>query len=174
MAAVWTRPRGKAKEPAVPEPVAAAKGAVAVALSAEHLQHFVNAYQEKNQITAEIRSIEAKAQHGIIPRRRYKVQRKSLEQRIAVLDHEIADLKLVMRKAGGAYPSMIKEFEAAEVALEEADMGIKNLEVKHESGEVSADDYPKQLSELERDKETAQNAVDELCRDYGANVSSYT
>jgi hypothetical protein len=41
----------------------------------EHIKEFIDAYEDKKQLNAELKSMDIKAQKGKIPRRQYKVQR---------------------------------------------------------------------------------------------------
>jgi chromosome segregation ATPase len=131
-------------------------------LSPERLREFVDAYEEKISITSEIRTLEAKAAHGRIPRRRYKVQRRSLEEKLEALTGTIAQLREVIRKAGGSYSDSVSQIEAAEIEVEETDLSLKNIEVRHETGEISIEAYRKQLADLEKSKEKAEKALNGL------------
>ncbi len=131
-------------------------------LSSEQIQQFVEACEEKNKVTKEIRTLEARAEHGRIPRRRYKVQRKTLEGRLEALSHKAATLKESVRSAGGSYADIVRQLDAAEVELNEVEMTIKNAGVRHETGELSLENYRKQLADLERRKEKAETTVNGL------------
>jgi hypothetical protein len=152
------RPKTKVVTPRV----AAARIVAGQALSPEHIRNFIEAYEEKNKITQEIRSLEARAQHGRIPRRRYKVQRKTLEMRLETLNHNIMTLKGVLSGAGGTYSDIVRQLEDAEIELNEVNMNLKNIEVKHETGEIPLETYRKQLSDLERRKQKAEGSIDSL------------
>ena len=119
--AIWKRPKTKASAPRVQ----VSRTAAGQGLSSQNINDFVEAYEEKNKITQEISSLEARAEHGRIPRRRYKVQRKSLEVRLDTLNQTIAQLKEIMRSAGGSYADIIRQIEAAEVELNEVEMSIQ-------------------------------------------------
>jgi hypothetical protein len=152
------RPKARAVTPRA----AAARMAAGQALSPEHIRDFIEAYEEKNKITQELMSLEARAQHGRIPRRRYKVQRKTLEMRLDTLGRNIATLKEILRGAGGTYSDLVKQLETAEIELNEVTMNLKNIEVKHETGEIPLETYRRQLSELGRRKEKAEASIDSL------------
>ncbi len=156
--AIWRRPKAKVSAPRVQvSRMVAGQG-----LSSQNINDFVEAYEEKNRITREISSLEARAEHGRIPRRRYKVQRKSLEVRLDNLNQTIAQKKELMRRAGGSYADSIRQIEAAEVELNEVEMSIRNIGIRHETGEVPMEAYRKQLSDLERRKQKAESALDSL------------
>ena len=157
--AIWKRPKGKAPSAPAMEVVKVAPG---VTLNSEHIKDFVEAYEEKRKVTQELRSLDARAEHGRIPRRRYKVQRKTFELRLETLSQRIAQLKAILRSAGGTYSDIVRQIEAAEVDLNEAELSLQNIEVRHESGEIPLDSYKKQLTDIERRKEKAGNTLDGL------------
>lgn len=156
--AVWTRPKTKVVAPRT----RAIKVTPGLALSSDSVNEFADSYEEKNRITKEIRSLEARAQHGRIPRRRYKVQRKALEMRLDKLNQTIAQLREIMRKTGGTYADYVRQVETVEIELNEVEMNLKNIEIRHETGEISLETYRKQIAELDRRKKKAETAMDSL------------
>lgn len=156
--AVWKRP--KTEEAGTR--TATFRMAPGVTLSPESLKDFVEAYEEKGKVSQELRALEARAQHGRIPRRRYKVQRRTLELRLDTLSHRISQLKEVLRSAGGSYVDSVRQIEAAEVELSEVELNLQSLEVRHESGEITLEAYKKQLTDMERRREKAQASLDGL------------
>jgi chromosome segregation ATPase len=131
-------------------------------MSPESVNQFVDAYEEKIRITNEMSTLEARAAHGRIPRRRYKVQRMAMEQRLESLTNTIGQLKEVLRGAGGSFADLVRQLEAAEVESEETQLALKNLEIHHETGEIGLEAYRKQLTDLERRKTKAETRVNEL------------
>ncbi len=158
IAALWTRPRAKRGAPRLE----VARVTTGLNLSPEHIQDFMEAYEEKSKVTQELKALEARAQHGRIPRRRYKVQRRTLEMRLETLSHTIAKIKDILRSAGGSYAEIVRQLEAAEVELSEVDLSIQNMEVRHETGEITMDAYRKQLTDLERRKQKAEATINGL------------
>ena len=156
--AILTRPKSKVAPPRM----AVAKSVKGIALSPDHIRDFVDAYDEKIKVTQEIRTLEAKAQHGRIPRRRYKVQRRSLELRLETLSRTTGQIKEILRNAGGSYADAVRQLENAEVELNEVQLSLENIEVRHEAGEIPLDAYRKQLTDLERRKDKAQGIVNSV------------
>ena len=157
--AIWKRPKA---QPAASSRIAVVKIAPGVTLSPENLKDFVEAYEEKGKLNQELRALEARAQHGRIPRRRYKVQRRTLELRLENLSNRIAQLKEIIRSAGGTYADSVRQVEAAEVELNQVELNLQNIEVRHEAGEISLEVYKKQLTDIERRREKAQATLDGL------------
>jgi len=153
--ALWRRPKAEA----VPSRIAVASVTAGEALTPEHLKDFIDSTEEKAHIAAEIRSLDARAQHGRIPRSRYRAQRRTLELRMETLNRNIANIKEILRRAGGSYADILRQLESAEVELNEAELSLKNIEVRHEAGEIALDNYRKQLSDLERRKQKAEAKI---------------
>ncbi len=162
--AIWMRTRSS--KAVAPAPKSAAKIETEVAsvekLTPEHIKAFVDSYEEKNKLNAEIRTLDARAKHGRIPRRRYRVQRRALEVRVETLNHTIANLKDLLSRAKGSYANIISQIEEAEIELNEIQLGIETSETRHETGELSLETYRTQLADLERRKEKAEKTLNGL------------
>ncbi len=155
IAAIWTRPKTKA-------PVRMVTAKMTAGLSPDHIKTFTDAYEEKNKIMSEIRSLEARAQRGRMPRSRYKAQRRTLELRLKTLNQNIAEVKSIMRSAGGSYADTVRQLEFAEVELNEVELAMSNVDARHATGEIPIDEYRKQLAELERRENKAENTISGL------------
>jgi hypothetical protein len=151
IAVVWKRP--KAAEVAAPLP------AVAVRLSSEQIRSFVDAYEEKQKIISDLESLEVRVRKGKIPRRRYKVQRKTLETRLNSLSRNLTELKERMHAAGGHYANLVRQLEVAETEITEVETTIKSIEARHSRGELSLEAYRKLLSDYQHRKERAETAI---------------
>ncbi len=150
VAVVWKRPKAPAR---VTVPT------VAVSLRSEHVKSFINAYEEKTKIIWEIDSLETRVRKGKIPRRRYKVQRKTLETRLDALSRSLAEVKEKMRAAGGHYVDLMRQLEIAETEFNEVEANIKSIEARHSRGELSLEAYRRLLTDYHRRKEKTQTTV---------------
>jgi len=150
VAVVWKRPKAPAHV-TVP--------AVARRLRPEYIKSFVDAYEDKRKATLELESLENRVQKGKIPRRRYKVQRKTLETRVSTLSRNLAELKEKMRAAGGQYAELMRQLEIAETETNEVDANIKSIEARHSRGEISLEAHRKLLSDYLRRKEGAGTTI---------------
>ncbi len=155
---LFARARSKVSAPSIP----VVKLAPGVTLTPEHIRQFVDAYEERAKIYEELRALEARAQHGRIPRRRYKVQRRALEIRIEALSQNLSQLKAVFASAGGTYADIAKQLETADIELNEVQLATQNIEARHEAGEITLENYRKQLADLERRKTKADSTVNGL------------
>lgn len=150
IAAIWKRPKA---------PEAVVVPTVAVRLSPETLRKFVSSYEEKRKITSEIKSLEAAVSKGRIPRQRYKVQRKTLETRLAALSRSLDDLKLGLRSAGGRYADLMRQLEVAETEINEVESNIKSIEARHRRGDLTLEAYRRLLADYESRREKAETTI---------------
>jgi len=142
-------------------PVAAAieVPTVAVKLTAETFRSFVNAYEEKMKIVAELKSLEVAVSKGRIPRQKYKVQRKTLETRLASLERSLSELKLKIRSAGGRYADLMHQLEVAETEFNEVEGDIRSIEARHRRGELTLEAYRRLIGEYQRRREKAETTI---------------
>lgn len=140
--------------------VAVSVPTVAVRVTPETLRSFVNAYEEKRKILSEMKSLEAAVGKGRIPRRRYKVQRKTLETRLATIERNLSELKLKLRSAGGRYANLMRQLEVAETEINEVEEDIRSIESRHRRGELTLEAYRRLLTEYQRRKEKAETTID--------------
>jgi hypothetical protein len=149
--AFWRRPK--------PSPLRIVVPKLPVGLSPDHVRAFTEAYEEKNRITSELKFLDIRAQKGKIPRRRYKVQRRTLEVRFDTLSRNIAELKEIFRSAGGNYADLIRQLDVAEIELNEVETNIRSVEARHRRGELSLEEYKKFLADYQRRKEKAETTI---------------
>jgi hypothetical protein len=147
----WRRPQ--------PSPVRIGVPKLPIGLSSDHVRAFTEAYEEKNRITSELKFLDVRAQKGKIPRRRYKVQRRTLEVRFDALSRSIAELKGIFRSAGGIYADLIRQLGVAEIELNEVETNIGSVEARHRRGELSLEEYKKFLADYQRRKEKAETTI---------------
>jgi hypothetical protein len=150
--AVWRRPRA-------PEPLRIAAPEASIVLSPDHVRSFTEAYDDKSRLTSELKTLEARAQKGRIPRRRYKVQKRTLEMRLETISKNIAELKKIFRSAGGNYANLVRQLDVAETELEEAETEIRTIEIRYRKGEFPLETYKKSLAAHERQKEKAEASI---------------
>jgi hypothetical protein len=148
--AVWKRPKA---------PEAVVVPTVAVRLSPEILRKFVDSYEEKRKIVSEVKSLEVAVSKGRIPRQRYKVQRKTLETRLAALSRTLDDLKLRLRSAGGRYADLMRQLEIAETEINEIESNIKSIEARHRRGDLTLEAYRRLLADYESRREKAETTI---------------
>lgn len=145
------------KRPKAPSPVV--MPTVTVRLTPEVIKSFVDSYEEKRKTILEIKSLETGVRRGRIPRRRYKVQRKTLEIRLGALSRTLEDLKQQLRAAGGRYADLARQLDVAENEISEAEANIRTIEARYSRGELSLEAYRKLLGDYERRKDDAETRI---------------
>lgn len=145
------------KKPKAPSPVAVPS--VAIGLRPEHIKAFVEAYEEKRKIISELESLESRVRKGKIPRRRYKVQKKTLETRLNALSKSLAEGKERLRGAGGKYADLMRQLEVAETEINEVESNIRSIDARHARGDLSLEAYRRLLADYQGRKEKAETAI---------------
>ena len=128
-------------------------------LRPEDVRSFVDSYDEKMKIESEIDVLEDRVQKGRIPRRRYKVQKKTFEIRLNTLDKSLGEIGGKMHSASGNYSDMMRRLEVAETEIDEVETNIKSIEARHGRGEISLETHHKLLADYERRKDRAKTTI---------------
>ncbi|MBN1357852.1 hypothetical protein JW988_03690 [Candidatus Bathyarchaeota archaeon] len=150
---VWKRPKTSA-----PMQIATTSEAY-IQLSSEQVRAFTEAYDEKSRLNSELKNLEIRAQKGKIPRRRYKVQKGTLEVRLDNISKNITDLKKTFRSAGGNYANLVRQLDVAETELFEVEAKTRNIDVRHRKGALPLDAYKKAQADYQRRKEKAEATI---------------
>jgi hypothetical protein len=148
---VWQRPKAA---------VTVAPPTVGMKMRPDFIRSFVESYEEKMKITFELDSLESKVQKGRIPRRRYKVQKKTLEARLNTLSRSLSEASERMRSAGGHYADLMRQLEVAETDINDVEANVKTIEVRHSRGEVSLEAYRRLTADYQHRKEKAETTID--------------
>src|SRR5665647_666699 len=128
-------------------------------VSADAIRDFIDAYEDKKQLNAEIKSMDAKAQKGKIPRRQYKVQRSAIENRLQVINRNIQRTKENFKGTTGGYSDLVKQLDLAETDLGEAEENIKTLESRLNKGEISLEVYKRSIGDYQKQRDKAESAI---------------
>ena len=127
--------------------------------SADNIKEFIDAYEDKKQLNAELKSMDAKAQKGKIPRRQYKVQRNAIEIRLEGINRNIERTKETFKGTTGGYADLVKQLDLAEADLAESEENIKNLESRQSTGEISLEFFKKNIGDYQKQKDKAESAI---------------
>jgi chromosome segregation ATPase len=103
--------------------------------------------------------LETRVEKGRIPRRRYKVMRRTLEARETAVSRDLTGFREKMRAAGGKYSGLMLQLEVAEAEIGEVKANIKSAESLHNRGELSLEAYRNRLADYERKKERADTTI---------------
>lgn len=126
----------------------------------EVLRDFVRDYEEKRKIVSELKSLERQVRKGKVSRRRYKMRRKMLENRLSLLTKEIAELARKIRGAGAKYADLIRQLEVAETELEGLEVDVRRIETRRKRGELSAEAYRNLLASYNQRRDKARTVID--------------
>jgi len=143
----WRAPR--LAVPVVPTPV-----------PVEELKSFVDTYEEKRRALSELEAIERAMRRRKIPRRRYKVRRRTLESQLSSLSRTLSELREKLQKASPTYADLMRQIEVAETELESVKVDERRVRLRYQRGEISAGAYRKLLDEYRRRKDRAKVAID--------------
>jgi hypothetical protein len=124
------------------------------------LTEFYEAYEDKKRILSELDELKGKARKGRVSRRRYKIRKTTLENRLATLATRLSELKQNITSGGAKYADMMRSLEVAEIELENIDADIKRIEVRFKRGEISAQTYRRLLEDDLRRREKARTTID--------------
>jgi len=128
-------------------------------LTSENIKEFTDAYEEKKELSAELKSLDSRAQKGKIPRRQYKVQRKIIENRLETLSATIESLKELFRNSGQANSDLMRQLDSSEEDLLDADENIKSLESRQKTGEISLETYKEEIGDYQKQKDKAESTI---------------
>jgi hypothetical protein len=128
-------------------------------VSDENIKDFTDAYEDRKELMAELKSMDAKARKGKIPRRQYKVQRRAIEIRLDGIAKHTRKLKNMFRASSTAYADLMKQLDKAEVDLKEAEKDIGKLENQESKGEISLETYRRNLQGYQRQKDKAESTI---------------
>ena len=128
-------------------------------ISADAIREFIDAYEDKKQLNAELKSMDTKAQKGKIPRRQYKVQKSAIETRLQGINRNIKRTKENFKGTTGGYADLVKQLDLAESDLDEAEENIKTLESRQSKGEISIEVYKRSIGDYQKQRDKAESAI---------------
>jgi hypothetical protein len=147
IALAWRRPKA-------PIPVSI------VLVPRKTLNDFVDTYEEKKKILSELEQVKRKAQRGKISRRRYKVRKTTLENKLSALSRRLIELRQKIMSGGAKYADIMRQLEVAETELDNIEADIKRIEVRFKRGEISAQTYRRLIENDLRRREKAKTTID--------------
>lgn len=147
VALVWQRPQA-------PQPTST------VMIPRRTMNAFVESYETKKKTLAELDEVKNKAKKGKISRRRYKVRKTTLENRLSNLSKELAGKHQIIARSGSRYAEIMRQLEVAEIELENIDADINRIELRFKQGEISAQTYRRLLDDDLRRRERSKATID--------------
>ncbi len=147
IAFLWRAPRPMAPIPTIP-------------IKPEELKSYVDAYEQKRQNLSKLETLEERTRKRKIPRRRYRVRKRTLESRLSILIKDLGKLKDKLQAASPKYADMMRQIEIAEADIEGIEAGIRRTETRYRRGEISTAVYHKLLEDYYRRRERARTTID--------------
>lgn len=149
IAFAWQRPKP-------PTPVSV------VLVPRKTLNEFIENYEEKKKIISELELTKRKARKGKISRRRFKVRKTTLENRLSALSNTLTNLRQRIMSGGAKYTDIMRKLEVIETELDNIKADIRRIEVRFKGGEISAETYRRLLENDLRRREKARITIDGL------------
>lgn len=134
----------------------------ATVVSPETIRKFIELLEERNRIVSEIESLDQQSRRRKISRRHYRLQRRTLEERLSIIQRDFSNIKREIESFGVRYADMMKRFETANVDIETMNRNIADVESRYQRGEISAEARKKLLDEYGRKRENAESIIDEI------------
>lgn len=126
------------------------------------VKSFVEAYDEKTSLQAELESLKGRLEAGKIKRHEYKWRAKDIHQRLNVLNRDLEDLKDKMKSAGGSYADAVNKIEIAEAELEPIKRDLEQIEFQYRLNRISRETYEMMRAGFEKRREKAKAIIDEV------------
>jgi hypothetical protein len=149
IAYAWQRPKA-------PPPVSP------VLVPRKALSEFVETYKDRKRIAAELERMKQSVKKGKVSRRRFKVRKTTLENKISMLSKKLTSLQDRIMRSGGKYADTMRQLEIAETELDSIEADIKRIEVRFKRGDISAQTYRRLLEDDIRRRERANAMADGL------------
>jgi hypothetical protein len=125
-------------------------------VTADIVNDFIEAYEERKEVSAELKALDAKALKGKIQRRQYKVQRRVTENRLKSVMRSTERTKEMLRRSSSVYADIAKQLDAAEADLADTEGKISSLESRYNKGDLPLEYYKKTLGDYQKRKEKAE------------------
>ncbi len=142
------------------QPSAAPLPTTIISIRAEEIKNFIDLHDQRRRHQREIELLERQAQKGQIPRRRYRVRKRTIESRLSSLSRDLGSLRERIRMAGPRYADLMRQLEVAETELESVGADLSRAEVRYRRGEISAAAYHKLLEDSYKRRDRARSTID--------------
>lgn len=126
------------------------------------IYEFVERYDEKIALAAELESLEKKAAAGKISKHEYKRRGRVIEARISTLDKELVELKKTLKAIGPRFADAIGKIEVAEAELPTVQRDLAQLEAQYRAGKISKEAFDRLSREYRKRIDRARTAIDKV------------
>lgn len=143
-------------------------------VTAELINNFMDVYDDRKHLSAELKALDSKASKGKIQRRQYKVQRRAVESKIKAAVRNTERTKAIMRQSSSVYADIAKQLDGAEADLAETEGNIRNLDLRYSNGELPLDYYKKTLLDYQKRRERAESNINGILLRLREKIRSVT
>jgi len=133
-----------------------------MAVPIDVLRSFVDDYDEKVSLIAELESLEEDLAAGKVKKHEYKQRSRIINEEVSAINRELIDLKAKMKNAGGRYADAVKKIEIAELEIETARRNIEDVKVQYRTQKISKDAYNTLLADYRKRLEKGKATVDDV------------
>ncbi|MEM1716062.1 MAG: hypothetical protein QXN24_00375 [Candidatus Bathyarchaeia archaeon] len=137
------------------------KTTYAITFSPETLTTFLQACEEMEDIYSKIESLREEYIRGKIPKRRYRLMKKMLEEQLRATRKKIMDLKTQIESTRDPYADLMKQLERAINDIEDARRSIDEVDMKLRQGEISVGEHRKLIDEYTGRISRAKSLIEE-------------
>jgi hypothetical protein len=131
-----------------------------IPVSPEILRRFVESYEEKKEVLADLGALEQEMRRRRISRRRYKARRRTMEGRLSSLSRDLSSLREKILSAGPLYADMVRIIEVAETEIEDTETNIRRVKIRYSRKEISSSTYRKLLRDYNSRRERAETTIE--------------
>ena len=128
----------------------------------ERIREFVEGYDEKIALAAELESLERRVAAGKISKHEYKRRGKIIEARISTLDKELVELKRNLKAIGPRFADAVAKIEVAEAELPTVRRNLAQLEAQYRTGKISKEAFERLRREYQKRVDRASTAIDKI------------
>ncbi|HYB92655.1 MAG TPA: hypothetical protein VED00_00710 [archaeon] len=134
-----------------------------MAMPLDVVRSFVEDYDEKVSLLAELEDLEEDLVADKIKKNEYKQRLRRINEDVTAINRELIKLKPKIKSAGGVYADAVKKIEIAELEIETARRNINDVKSQYRMQKISRDAYHTLLADyrkrLNRSKSSVDNAL---------------
>ena len=134
----------------------------AMPIPTERIREFVESYDEKIALAAELESLERRVAAGKVSKHEYKRRGRIIEERISTLDKELVELKRNLKALGPRFADAVAKIEVAEAELPAVRRDLAQLEAQYRAGKISKEAFERLRREYQKRVDRARTAIDKV------------
>ena len=137
------------------------KPAKAVPLApVERILQFVELYDERTALRAELDKMEQDLARGAVSRHEYRRRTREVEMRLEEIRKELQVVRADLSAASARYSEMIRKVERAEAEMDAAKASAAQLRSQYRSGKMTRQIYESMVSDVRKRQDRARETID--------------